>query len=284
MIRFLGLALSGLGLLYVGLALYRQCWLNACSIPGGWSAWLLGTALFTIGLAALGPCWSLLVWRLRPDEPFPSMRLAGVHYSAQIAKYLPGNVFHYAFRHAGSRTTGASDLALVDAALLESLVLALTALILSAPILVVMWRAVLTHVAGLWMIPLLLIAAPLLLWILRRRFRLQASRRTAMVVVVAFFCTTFFFFLGSLSLWALFSEGRHGVGFFSTLSCFALSWLCGYATPGLPGGIGVRESVLVLSFTLLGAGEVAPAAAVGLRLASIVGDTLLWMLGVALRR
>ena len=59
------------------------------------------------------------------------------------------------------------------------------------------------------------------------------------------------------------------------LSCgYALAFLLGYIVPGAPGGIGIREVIMVGLFsTTIGAGP-ALGIAVLLRFASIVGDFL----------
>lgn len=65
---------------------------------------------------------------------------------------------------------------------------------------------------------------------------------------------------------------------------FTAAWVAGYLMPGAPGGLGVREAVMLLLLSPV----VGPAAAAGLgvtmRLVSVAGDGAAFLLGVAVRR
>jgi hypothetical protein len=56
------------------------------------------------------------------------------------------------------------------------------------------------------------------------------------------------------------------------------SWLIGFLTPGVPGGMGVRETAIVLMLSPTFFKETILTAAVLQRLAMIVGDVLAWAL------
>lgn len=61
---------------------------------------------------------------------------------------------------------------------------------------------------------------------------------------------------------------------------FALAWVAGFVVPGSPGGIGVREAVLVTALApLLGAGA-ALGLAVLFRVVAIAGDAVAFALGL----
>jgi glycosyltransferase 2 family protein len=65
---------------------------------------------------------------------------------------------------------------------------------------------------------------------------------------------------------------------------FTAAWVAGYLMPGAPGGLGVREAVMLLLLTPV----VGPAAAAGLgvtmRLVSVAGDGAAFVLGIVVRR
>jgi glycosyltransferase 2 family protein len=64
---------------------------------------------------------------------------------------------------------------------------------------------------------------------------------------------------------------------------FTAAWVAGYLMPGAPGGLGVREAVMLLLLTPV----VGPAAAAGLgvtmRLVTVAGDGLAFVLGLAVK-
>jgi hypothetical protein len=68
------------------------------------------------------------------------------------------------------------------------------------------------------------------------------------------------------------------------ITAFSASWLIGFITPGVPGGIGIRESLLVLMLSPLIPAEVILPAAIIQRLAMILGEVLAWPLSLVIMR
>lgn len=60
----------------------------------------------------------------------------------------------------------------------------------------------------------------------------------------------------------------------NTIGLFSLSFLLGYVTPGVPGGIGIREAVLSYFFLFMVNDSLILAGALAFRVVSIVGDIL----------
>ena len=56
--------------------------------------------------------------------------------------------------------------------------------------------------------------------------------------------------------------------------------MVGYVVPGSPGGLGVREAMMVVLFTPLTGAAVAAGLAVSMRLTTLLGDALTVLLGV----
>lgn len=68
------------------------------------------------------------------------------------------------------------------------------------------------------------------------------------------------------------------------IGVFAVAWVAGFVTPVSPGGIGVREAVLLAGLTPVYGSGAALAAAVTHRLLTAVGDGLACLLGLLLER
>ena len=86
-----------------------------------------------------------------------------------------------------------------------------------------------------------------------------------------------------LRLQAQFFFGSTAVGLAELTCLFAVAWLGGYLMPGAPGGLGVRESLMVLLFTpVLGAG-MAVGLGITLRITTTAGDAFSFLLGLLLR-
>jgi uncharacterized membrane protein YbhN (UPF0104 family) len=76
------------------------------------------------------------------------------------------------------------------------------------------------------------------------------------------------------------SEGH----FWLLTGVFAVSWIAGYVTPGAPGGLGIREAIMVLMLDpVLGTG-VALSLALVLRIVTTAGDAIGLLGGLVLRQ
>ena len=80
----------------------------------------------------------------------------------------------------------------------------------------------------------------------------------------------------------LFVDGPVPLGLASFIGLGAGAWLIGFITPGAPGGVGVRETLLVMFLTpSLGAGA-AIGTTLSFRIVSVVADGLAFPVGSAL--
>ena len=67
-------------------------------------------------------------------------------------------------------------------------------------------------------------------------------------------------------------------------SLFAIAWLAGYLVPGAPGGLGVRETMMVLLLSpVVGAGT-AVGLGLTLRVTTTVGDAVAFALGMLFKQ
>jgi hypothetical protein len=62
---------------------------------------------------------------------------------------------------------------------------------------------------------------------------------------------------------------------------FALSWVAGFVTPGAPGGLGVREALLVAGTAPFYGPGPALSVALALRVVTVLGDGIAFLLGLA---
>jgi uncharacterized membrane protein YbhN (UPF0104 family) len=69
------------------------------------------------------------------------------------------------------------------------------------------------------------------------------------------------------------------------LTClFSLAWVAGYLTPGAPGGLGIREAMMVLLLPPVVGTGAAVGLGITLRIATTVGDATAFLIGLAMRR
>lgn len=73
-------------------------------------------------------------------------------------------------------------------------------------------------------------------------------------------------------------------GFLLLTGIFAVAWIAGFITPGSPAGLGVREIVLVAALTPIYSNETAVGITTALRVTTVLGDIIVFFLGLVLAR
>lgn len=209
----------------------------------------------------------------------------------QIYKYLPSNVMHMVGRFALARNAGASNKALAFAQIGELSIIALAAGALAA---LLAWPALQDAyarygpdspklIAGLAAAGLLATAIGAVFFF---RFRMADIGGRALVVSAEAFLLYALFFLGNGLLIIALSRALNDAGHMTELiGIGAAAWLIGFVVPGAPGGLGVREAVLIMGLTAAGLPPPsATAVALGNRLVTVLGDCLVALVEVILRK
>jgi hypothetical protein len=220
--------------------------------------------------------WLTLVGALVPAPP-PVPAVLRSFTETQIAKYVPGNVMHFVGRHFYLKDYGVAHKPIVTATLLEIAglpVAAVTAICLLAPFADwsgagyggAAWAPYLPAVAVIALGICTLVA----LWsgyraILRPAAVVLGRAILFMILQAAMFAAT---------LWII---GGEFVAL--ALPLAILSWLMGFLTPGAPGGMGVREALLVSLLGQAVAADVVLIAALLFRIITTVGDVVLFGAG-----
>jgi hypothetical protein len=103
--------------------------------------------------------------------------------------------------------------------------------------------------------------------------------RAAILYAVFFLVIATIFWLLALSVA---EPGRPPIGLGASVSVVALAWLVGFATPGSSAGIGVREAVLIAALEGSLGVPASGLIALGLRLVTVAGDLVFFILGMML--
>jgi glycosyltransferase 2 family protein len=228
-VRVAAQLLLAAGLVFVGLRLH-SIWHDSHVDLGEVDWWAAAGALvLAVGaVAATAAVWLLI---LRGLGVKTERRWAGIFFQAQLAKYIPGTVWQYAGRTGLARGRG---IPLRPVAV--SLPVEIAASIGAAGVVSLL-------VFGAWWIPavLTLTAAPPL--ILRR-----ASRNAVRAAAAVFPLNVGVWIAIGVSFWltasALVHTPLHDLPVY--VGAFTIAWLVGFVSVYAPGGIGVREAILVV--------------------------------------
>ena len=294
-VRFIGLLFSAAALAWIAVRFAKSGALellsHASASPLGISAAIvLGACAYSLAMCLPALAWWRLVSSLAPTSV--PVRNAIVTYAvSQYGKYLPGNVAHYAIRHAWSRRAGLPHASLGLAAMLEAALLLLAALATTLLGDLTRLRVISMIDSRLAIVLLLVILGTLGTALAFARRQSFAERwhvpalPSASVLLSCLACYATFFAASAALLELLaFALGFGFESFALLLAAGAASWAAGFIVIGAPGGLGVREA----AFVALAGGALGESHAlllIGLfRIVTFLGDTLLFAAGaLALR-
>jgi hypothetical protein len=223
-----------------------------------------------------------------------------VYAKSNIAKYLPGNVAHYVGRQVFGYSLGIKQEKIVAATILEIVysvcVSALLSLLFAGSIFVdvaVRWirdNGMLV-MAGLCILMALLIIGIILYANGKKRLVQQILSAVKPVevlrilpLVVPVYCGIFISYGVMFALLMSVNTVVDISNFGIVIAASVASWLIGFITPGVPGGIGVRESVLILMLGPIFSTEIILPAAIIQRVVMIFGDVLAWVASLVIGR
>lgn len=255
--------------------------------------------IFALLLASKGMGWSWLLRRL-VGEGQRLMDGLIVHGTTQVLKYLPGNVFHYAGRQFSAERYGWPQTSVAAASTCEALLNAASAAIVAAVSLAFIPASIAQeNLSALIVVtPVSIILILVALNILGRlpaktvrfafavRFKESVSRLLLSRAVI--FPTVLYVLFFAISGGLLFATANllggmeKTPGFILFVGVFPVAWLAGFATPGAPGGLGIRETVLVLFLGPAIGDASALSTAIAYRAVTLLGELIYFALAFRL--
>lgn len=206
----------------------------------------------------------------------------------QIAKYIPGNIFHFAGRHTLAYQKGVLHAHLFLAAALEILFILFSAITIS---LLIIGRTIQTYDDTIIPFLFVFIAIGVILVLVlsfRKHTILKSIKHLDILKVAISFISYLSFIIFSCLLFfctvVTVSGQTTCMGNWpSIMGGYAFAWAVGFVIPGAPGGIGVREATLIslLASTLSEPDLIVSALA--FRLITIVGDIVFFSLSMAIQ-
>ncbi len=264
---------------------------------------ILFTLLTVVSVVLAAMAWRNILSAIHGDM-IGFDKVFKVYVKANVAKYLPGNVLHYA-----GRNMLGSQLGWKHGDILLSSVLEVLMILVSAALFLILFAykqfveivaAAMENVASnpvilVLIAVLILIAAAGMLYLIRKRkdlfekFKLLFTAKFLKVTIINFFLYTGTFLIQGIVMTFIFSGvfqvGRPGIAeMLLVVSSAVLSWFAGFITPGAPGGIGVKEAVLILMLSPLFGREYTLAAALLHRLISVIADVAAFGIGLIMER
>ncbi len=275
---------------------YVAAGLELSEVTASLSARTLGIALtaallYGAGLYLLAYAWSTSLQQFARPAVNPEAAMQLYAFST-FAKYLPGNVFHYAGRQIAAARLGYGQKAPAQATMVEILghivavgLLLLLLLPFSSEGVSQLLSLAASHLQP-WVIAvalvLLAVASGGLLVPKLRRFLPPLDLRLA--GFLALLQVSFFALAALLGLWlAIAILDLPATDWPFLIFVYLTAWLIGFVTPGAPGGLGVREACLLAGLGGLAGAEAILVYAGVTRLSFLLGEGFFALSGFLLR-
>jgi glycosyltransferase 2 family protein len=250
----------GGSLFFLG-SILRQHWQNVVEIrvdSQGWTILAIALGVTLLAHICAGWVWQYLL-RKQFQQPVQGTALIQAYLKTTIAKYLPGNIWHYYGRVTAAKAAGSSLPTATVSVLLEPLLMAAAAMVVTlgcSQRLVSTYGLPVLLLQGLGFALTLAVIHPKVLNPIIRRLA-QAKQRGSNpadpIMQVEHY--PFIPLVGELGF-----LGLRGLGFLFTFSAlsefspsqvplllgvFSFAWLLGLVVPGAPGGVGVFEATAI---------------------------------------
>jgi uncharacterized membrane protein YbhN (UPF0104 family) len=200
-----------------------------------WS--ILGALVLIYGAANIllaRAWWNLLVFFEVKSEWRWVVKVYGL---SQLAKYVPGNIFHLAGRQALGMAAGLPARALAKSAIWELGAISIAGALFGFLALQLVWPKV-----PQWMSFVLFLLMAAALFAIIRRF-ISPSVAAALIWQLVFLTISSAVFIGTLSV--VMPANASIPALTAVCGAYVLAWLAGLVTPGAPAGVGIRELVLL---------------------------------------
>ncbi|NEZ55596.1 lysylphosphatidylglycerol synthase domain-containing protein [Adonisia turfae] len=223
----------------------------------------LSLLTIALGISLIAHIWSGWVWHLilkTIGQPRDGRWSTAIYLKTNIAKYLPGNVWHFYGRVLALKSSGSSTGAAIVGVVLEPVLMAAAALGLAAISfsLTVGNQWLLVIPLGALVAMLVAIHPRFLNPLLRKLGKAKAQSQGLTVITSTLRMQSYpwhsllgelgFVFLrgmGFIMTIVALQQGLQPSQFFTILGSFSLAWLLGLLVPGAPGGVGVFEAVAI---------------------------------------
>ncbi len=228
-------------------------------------------------------------------EKIPFHEILTVYAKSNIGKYIPGNIMQFAGRNILAGKLGFKQLDITFCSIIEIVMLLFTDCVLSLVFAMKSFKGVLKALSykintnliyGILIVIILAIAV--VIWLLVKKSGIIKNYKHFFTInFIKLLCKLFCIYSLTLIIPGIFlvmilklvlGASMSLPIIMITISGSMISWVVGFIVPGAPGGIGVRESVILLILAPTFTNNIVLLAAILLRIASTFGDVIAFLL------
>ena len=244
-----------------------------------------------MGYLATG--WRYMLELLHGSE-LPKWRIIGIYTKTQIYKYIPSNLMHVVARIYFATKLGPSKANVVQSYFLEivfmvliGLVIVLTSVYIGAFSLSDELISKIRDFSGgkvkgfsFGILIFGALAITFYLFKALRNYKTSLSSGNMMRILKLFVLLVCFFFgMGSLEFFVFSNLLGMDIGYLYVVSLFTITWLGMFIIPGAPGGIGIREFIVIALLAPIYGPDDPTIGILIFRVITVLGDALLLPIG-----
>lgn len=232
----------------------------------------------------MAQAWRLLVFFQHP-KPAAFNGIAAIYFLSALAKYIPSNVMHFAARHFMCRKFNLSQKEILFSNILEICMVLTTAIMLigsfallnlaSLPEMFRQNQQMIKRLIVAFSVGIV-ISATIFLW--QKIKTIKSGRNNLFLKIASIFSLYLCFFMATGLVFCV-QFLTMDIGISVTLDivakfifCYIFAWTLGFVTPGAPGGLGIREAVMISILKPITGPDIAILGAVLFRLSTLLGE------------
>lgn len=224
----------------------------------------------------------------------PLKNMYKIYAKSNIAKYMPGNVMQYVSRGVYCKDYGVDTKDMYYITIMEILLKVISAFIVTILLVQnkineIFMKAKLNininsiMIAGAFL--LLLLGLFVYIYIKKRKPKESIVLEIRMIKSIISFIIEFFInallFISVIYLIDINNINNYNIIF--VIGIYTMAWLIGYITPGAPGGIGIKETIILVSLTPIYGNSIITLSVVIVRLINILGDIIAYLSSILIK-
>ena len=254
---------------------------------------LIFISIYVLLMGFLATGWRYMLELLHGSD-LPKWRIIGIYTKTQIYKYIPSNLMHVVARIYFATKLGPSKANVVQSYFLEivfmvliGLIIVLTSVYIGAFSLSDELISKIRDFSGgkvkAFSFGILIFGALAIIFYLfkaLRNYKNSLSSENIMRILKLFVLLVCFFFgMGSLEFFVFSNLLGMDIGYLYVVSLFTITWLGMFIIPGAPGGIGIREFIVIALLAPIYGPDDPTIGILIFRVVTVLGDALLLPIG-----
>ena len=254
---------------------------------------LIFISIYVLLMGFLATGWRYMLELLHGSD-LPKWRIIGIYTKTQIYKYIPSNLMHVVARIYFATKLGPSKANVVQSYFLEivfmvliGLIIVLTSVYIGAFSLSDELISKIRDFSGgkvkAFSFGILIFGALAIIFYLfkaLRNYKNSLSSENIMRILKLFVLLVCFFFgMGSLEFFVFSNLLGMDIGYLYVVCLFTITWLGMFIIPGAPGGIGIREFIVIALLAPIYGPDDPTIGILIFRVVTVLGDALLLPIG-----